>query len=456
MRFLKLFLWITLATCITWGSTIVLGPALISRALNATFAGSLEVNRLNVSPKLKITASFLKFDNLGNMDSIPLRGIVRGIDLSWKIADGFKLIAKLGPSRIEGVGALEAATVTFTPRGLFDWNSAELVATLSSLTVGHAIVEQVTVTAGLSDNFGSLERAVMTGMSVKNESVDISAEEFILSFSNLDLRRSIEKQDISFNLDILDSLIGVAGHAQGVNLSGVLRGPSVVFDISVDKATSPEFEVVINGMSASSRYDLWSKHLGPTARISAARITAESANVNIVDYSGEIHLFEDRILTNGTMTIESLVLKSGANFIAKISDAKSQYKGRLQKKTDKEYPFNVDVKLQVTDDLRVVSSLGASLMASDLTSCLAENCAITDGSIRYLVELPSAKLTGESHCAVEICLFDQMRHSVTTDNTDVFFAELAEERVFSPFAIPLAYYAVRGALPIGFGHKLDF
>jgi hypothetical protein len=45
---------------------------------------------------------------------------------------------------------------------------------------------------------------------------------------------------------------------------------------------------------------------------------------------------------------------------------------------------------------------------------------------------------------------------VTTDNTSVFFAELAEERVLSPLIIPLAYYALRGYSPIGFGHRLDF
>ena len=115
MRFLKLFLWIILTTCLAWGSTIVLGPTLISRALNATFEGSVEINRLDVSPKLKITASFIKFDIPRNKVSIPVEGFVRGIDLSWQIADGFTLTATLGPSRIEGVGALEAATIKFTP-----------------------------------------------------------------------------------------------------------------------------------------------------------------------------------------------------------------------------------------------------------------------------------------------------------------------------------------------------
>ena len=456
MRVLKLFLWITLATCIAWGSTIVLGPALISRALNATFAGSFEINRLDVSPKLQITASFIKFNIPGNKGLIPFEGFVRGVDLSWQIEDGFTLTAKLGPSRIESVGALKAATIKLTPRGLFDWSSAELVATLSSLTVGHAIANQVDITAGLSDNLESLKTAVMTAQGVKNERVDISAEKFILSFSDLDLTSSIEQQVIPFNLDISGSLTGAAGHAHGVNLSGELRSPDVAFDISVEKANFDDFEVAVDKFSASSTYNLVSMQLGPASSVSVARITAERARLNIVDHSGEIRFVENQILTTGNMIIESLELKSGATFLANVSDATLQYEGSIQKNADEEHPLTVDAKIHVTDDLQIVSSLDALLIASDLVRCIAKNCAVVNSSIRYLVQLPSANLTGESYCEVGFCLPDQMRHSVKTDNTDVFFAELAAERIFSPLIIPLAYYAVRGSSPIGLGHRLDF
>ena len=456
MRFLKLFLWVILVTCITWGSTIVLGPALISRALNATFAGSIEINRLYVSPKLKITASFMKFGIPINKGLIPVEGFVRGIDLSWQIADGFRLSAKLGPSRIEGVGALKAATIKLTPRGLFDWSSAELVATLSTLTVGHAITDQVNITAKLSDNLGSLKIASVTAQEVKIERADLSTEEIIFSFSDLDLRSPIDKQKIPFSLDVSGSLTGPAGDLHGVNLNGELRSSSVGFDISVEKAELDDFEVAVDGFSASSKYDLSKKKFGPKSTISAARITAESAGVNIVDYSGEVHFDENKILTIGTMNIESLVLKSGATFLANISDAALQYEGSIQKKADKEHPLTVDAKLQITDDLAIVSSLDASLIASDLARCIAKNCAIGKSLLRYTVELPSANLTGESYCRAGFCLPDQMRHSVTTDNTAVFFAELAEEKVLSPLMIPLAYYAMRGSSPVGFGHRLDF
>ena len=161
----------------------------------------------------------------------------------------------------------------------------------------------------------------MTVQGVKNESADISAEKFILSFSDLDLRHPIEQQEIPFNLDISGSLTGAAGYVRGVDLSGELRSPSVAFDISVEKAKVGHFEVAVDGFSASSTYNLSSNQFGPASRISAARINAESARVNIVDYSGDIHLVENKILTTGSMNIESMVLKSGSTSIANVSDA---------------------------------------------------------------------------------------------------------------------------------------
>jgi len=456
MWVLKLFLWITLATCTAWGSAIVLGPALISQALNATFEGSVEVRRLDVSPKLKITASFIKFDILGSKGSIPLEGFVRGVDLSWQIEDGLTLTAKLGPSRIEGVGALEAATIKVIPKGLFDWNSAELVATLSSLKVGHAIADKVHITAGLSDNLGSLKTAAMTAQGIKNERVDIRAEKFILSFSDLDLTSPIEQQVIPFNLDISGSLTGAAGHAHGINLSGELSSPYVAFDISVKKAPFDDFDIIVDGLSASSTYDLSNKKLGPVTTISVAGISSESVGLNITDYLGEIHFFENKIVTTGTMVIDSLELKSGTTPLANVSDAAVQYEGSIQENADREHQLTVNAKLDVTDNLQIVSSLDALLIASDLAGCIAKNCAVVNSLIYYLVELPSANLTGESFCEEGFCRPDQMRHSVTIDNTDVFFAELAEESVLSPLALPLAYYAVRGSSPLGFGHRLDF
>lgn len=128
-----------------------------------------------MSPKQEITGSFVKFDKALNEGSIPLRGILRQIDLSRQMVDALELIATLGSSRIKGVGAVEAAMIKFTPRGLFDWHSAELVAMLSFLPIVHARSGQVNITVGLDDNVGSLKKARVAAQDVKIERADLSA-----------------------------------------------------------------------------------------------------------------------------------------------------------------------------------------------------------------------------------------------------------------------------------------
>ena len=87
-----------------------------------------------------------------------------------------------------------------------------------------------------------------------------------------------------------------AGHAQGVQLSGALRSPFVVFETSVNKLVFDDFDVALDGISASSTYDLSSNQFGPKAYISAARFTAERIGANVNDYSAEIHVSANKIL----------------------------------------------------------------------------------------------------------------------------------------------------------------
>ena len=77
----------------------------------------------------------------------------------------------------------------------------------------------------------------MTAQGVKNERADISAEKFILSFSDLDLTQSNRTASNSLQFRYFrqsDRRCWACTH--GVDLSGELRSPSVAFDISVEKA----------------------------------------------------------------------------------------------------------------------------------------------------------------------------------------------------------------------------
>ncbi len=456
MRLLKFFLWVILATCVAWGSIITFGPTLIAFAINKTFKNSIEVGRLEVSPKLEVNASFLKFDIAEKQGIAPMRGVVRAVNLSWQTENGFALVATLGPSRVEDFVAKKEVSFKLTPRGLLDWSTVELDGILSSVEYGEVTASQVKFSAKLIHNKGILKNASLNSDVIDFKSANLSTEKLTLSLAEVDLSTPFDRQDIPFKLDILGSLTSTLGRADGVNINGEILGNALKFDVSADRVQADKFEVTADGILMSSTYNLASKKFGPTLDIVVSRVEVENPQMKILNYQGIIKPNNYNILNSANMNIKTIVLENETTMLAKISDAVLQYDMSMPAISKKEYPIRLSAQLKITDDLEISSEVYFGLLDSDLIECIFKNCSVAKSAVRYVVEVPDAKLSGESRCEQGLCSIDQMAHSVITDNTDVFFRRLAEEKVLSPLVLPLAYYAMIGAEENGSGHRLDF
>ena len=456
MRLLKFFLWIILVACITWGSAIIFGPSLISFAIKRAFKDSIEVGRLEVSPKLEVTASFLKFDIAGIEGSGPIRGLVRGADFSWQIDNGFALVATFGPSRVEGFGGVQEIWLKFAPRGLFDWNSAELDGILSSVEYGQVTASQVKFSAELADNTRILKSASVYANTVNFNSATLSTDQLTLSIADVDLRTRFDRQAIPFGLKMPGSLTGAEGRVDGLVISGEVLGHGLSFDMLADRLHIDKSQITAEEISMSSTYNFASKQFGPEVKIEASQLLAETPEIKVLDYEGSIKFNNNNILHSGSMNIDTLLVENDVTYIAKISDATLQYDMSMPAISKIEYPINLSAMLEVTDNLGISAEVNLRLLTSDLKTCIFENCPIIKSAAHYIVRVPNAKLSGRSYCEDEFCSINQMVHSVSTDNTEVFFRRLAEEKVVSPLVLPVAYYAMTRSEPSGSGHRLDF
>ena len=451
MRLLKLLLWMTLIVCTAWGGAIVFGPAIITRAVSTAIGGTVEIRRLNVSPKLQVTASVIEFE-LDTPHNIPLRGMVRGFDLGWQFKDEFAIVAKVGPTRVEDIGSVKSAQFKFVPTSLFDWSSAETAGTLSTVNHEQIDIETVTIEAILGDTFNSLKAVDLT---LDNASVDIlamRAEKLKIETRDVELDTSILTQEIPFKLSNLGPLGSDFWSIEGLAVDGNFQDGLLEFDAAAKRAEFMSGDVSIDELSMSSKYNLVTKKFGPQAQVAAKQITAQSPEMRITEYTGDVTLNDTSLMQTGRMTVETLALKSGATFLAEIADAGLKYEVSLPTNVDREFSVSAGAKLQISPDLLVSSVLDMTISQLNLPDC----CTLRDSSVRYLIEVPGAKLTGASSCDDGFCEIDKMRHSLKTDDTDIFFEKLAEEKVLSPLVLPLAYYAMREGIPNGSGHSLNF
>ena len=149
MRLLKFLLWITLMTCVFWGTVIFLGPTLIDRAVTAYFGDAVKIQRLDVSPALEVSAAAVEFDFPGHDGAPAVRGVSRGVSLGWTFEELIELELKLGPTRVEGLGVLSSGNLTLTPSSNFDWSLVGLKGQFEAVGGGPNQAEVVILSADL-------------------------------------------------------------------------------------------------------------------------------------------------------------------------------------------------------------------------------------------------------------------------------------------------------------------
>ena len=108
MRLLKFFLWITLLTCISWGTVIFLGPTLIDRAVNAYFGDAVKIQRLDVSPVYCSTGSHYRVKSEGQFYDCRIKGKfrIKGIKSTNPVAVGDQVVFTIQPEKAEKVGVI--------------------------------------------------------------------------------------------------------------------------------------------------------------------------------------------------------------------------------------------------------------------------------------------------------------------------------------------------------------
>ena len=441
----------TLIVCTAWGGAIVFGPAIITRAISATLGGSVEIRRLDVSPKLQVTASVIEFE-LDTPQNTPVRGVARGLDLSWEFKDKFAIIAKVGPIRVEDIGSVKSTDIKLTPASFFDWSFAEIEGALSAVNYELIDIEAVTLEAVFRDTFNVLKTADVTLNNVIVDMMDMRAEALAFEIGEVEISTAILDQVIPFALSGLHPIENDFWSVDGFAAKGKIQDGVLEFDAAADRVEFMSGDVLIDEISMSSKYDPVTKRFGPQAQLAATRITAQNPEARITGYTGEIRVNDRSVMQTGRMTVESLALNLGATFLAGIVDAGLQYEVSLLTDMDREFSVSAGAKLQISPDLLVSSVLDTTISPLNLPDC----CTLRDSSVQYLIEVPGAKLSGASSCDDGLCQIDRMRHSLKTDDTDTFFQKLAEEKVLSPLVLPLAYYAMREGISNGSGHSLNF
>ena len=458
MRLLKFFLWITLLTCISWGTVIFLGPTLIDRAVNAYFGDAVKIQRLDVSPALEVSAAAVEFDFPGHDGAPSVRGVSRGVSLGWTFEELIELELKLGPTRVEGLGFLSSGGLKLMPNSNFDWSLVGLKGQFEAVGGGPHQAEVVNLSADLDvvTQFASDIQVDAERINAELNGLRAQIPAAAITLSDMGIATPIAEQASDFEVQFLEGFSYAGTLLKSAEVRGQLQSGLINFEVSGFDLVLSDLGVVIDRLNASTTYDVIRQDFEPNTDFGFENITMQDLDGSIARYAGNITVRGGTISHAGSGTINTLALKSGENYIGEVSDANFQLE--LSGTTDDatRTTLRAAAEIALAQDFDLAVAVDAVADATAPTECLGGGCVLSDVVVNFVASVPGGRLVGSSSCPYPSCAFDRFRHTFQTDDTDKFFAGVGAARVFSPLAVPLAYAAMKRGAQNGNGHRLDF
>ena len=460
MRVLKVALSIILMICFFWGALIFAGPTIIHIFLQKNFGENVTVSGLDVSADLEIYASRIQVENMALGEIGQLSGYARAINLNW---GGVFALApyvefSLGPSNLKDLGSFDNGHLRLTFK-----NNSLLKADLSLNSIDAPNVARVSSLAvnalyDLNDEkFYDIEFDGENGVyftqptsTVQNFQGSIAEIGFgdNLSLNNLVTSKLVfekfvyGKETVSLDEISIEFLEGEG---------------SALIDLSVEGAQFGEnlyLEVIKAG--GKSEIDLSKGDL--TLVIEKIGFTADqtySVVGNITAARGNLYWKDMRdfgIALNGNFG--DFEINSGKQFIANLENSDFAVDGAFL------YDKGIKSELSITSSSNPILSFTGNTFTNfkgdAVLGCVIDDCVFGDSQITYQLVTPMAKLMGNSLCPQSNCESKSSVHSISTDNTNIFFKDLIASKMFSPLIAAAIFSQIKSSNKIGDGHQLNF
>jgi len=458
MRLLKFFLWITLLTCISWGTVIFLGPTLIDRAVTAYFGDAVKIQRLDVSPALEVSAAAVEFDFPGHDGALSVRGVSRGVSLGWTFEELIELELKLGPTRVEGLGFLSSGSLKVTPNSNFDWSFMGLKGQFEAVGGGPHQAEVVNLSADLDvvTQFASDIQVDAERINAELNGLRAQIPAAAITLSDMEIATPIAEQASDFEVQFLEGFTYAGTLLKSAEVRGQLQSGLINFEVSGSDFALPDAGIAVDRLNASTSYDVTRRDFGPNTDFGLESITIQDLDGSIGRYAGNISVRSGTISHAGSGTISNFALKSGENFIGEVSDANFQLEFSGRANDASQTTLRAAAEIGLAEDFDLTVAVDAVADATAPAECLGGKCVLSDVVVKFVASVPGGRLVGSSSCPHSACAPERFSHSLQTDDTDKFFAGVSAARVFSPLAVPFAYAAMKRGLQMGGGHRLEF
>lgn len=460
MKALKFILWPTLLFCLVWIGAIFFGPSLISSATTYLSKGRVNLTRVDVSPKLKISVALVDFALPLKGQGVGLDGVARAITIDWRFKNGFEIFGNIGPLSLKERGTISSGNFTLTPTSMSDWSDLTVQLDLDKLVGPNFELEQVEFAGKFYKSLQHLRDAELVISKIRGDLIGASFEAVSLRFmaDHYQIARPLSQQNLQMAYS-LQSLALPSNTFRSSLIEGDVKllDGEVVFELSAADAELIEQGLTAKSISLTSRQSLLSDAAERAWNFSISDIVSKDPAVNIEKYSGVVTPTSSGISHRGRATISKVEMKTNQYFIGQIGN------GILDVELiSRKLPSKIDIKangaltLDEVEDFSASISITSSLAGVGILDCINKKCVLGPLSAGYRVVASGSSLAGSLECEKADCLNHSKQHVLRTDNTNKFFQALSGIGLLNPLSLPVAYLAISSGEAVGDGHILKF
>ena len=462
MRILKFFLYFILIICISWGVLIFAGPKLLEFYLKQKFAGQVNISGLEISPQLEIYASRVDLENFRIGDYSKVTGYVRSISIGWGgLFEGSPFLSfTTGPSDIDGLLSFDKKSGLIGFPNKFDFSAITITLNSQNLHIsdfGNIVSANVSLMYNLYSNtiseitFDAENLFVKTGTGIQASSFtgsidqlrfedEFSSQPFLFEvmFNNLSL---YDKQIIFNDFAVASSGSFSLLEVNFISAGGLLPDGLSFGNVSADLSLSESRQ---NGKLNFKLQDL---------NVPSGASDVLSGVIKNLDGSAQIETLENfKLELTGQMGQIEVINKG--QFIADLSNSSFFINTSIESNSRLQSTFSL-----TTTSIPKILATGKALVLLEtkiFSDCILQKCSVLDAKITYDLSVNSATLLGKSNCPNGRCADIAAEHTLSTDDTDLFFSEVIESRIFSPLLVATLYSQLKSANKEGKGHKINF
>ena len=471
MRILKIFLYLTLSLCLLWGTTVALGPKIITVVLGKFFdEQQLRLTGLAISPKLVVSASHAEFDFSKN--GRPFYGTVRAPKIMiYPTRNSWKVQVLSGRLRVNDTIDLLSLKVNFQTNSLTNINAGQFSLTTPGFEVDEDFeFSDVNVTSDV--DVSSLELHNVTFSAQTASASDKKNDDNALfkaiagRLSAFSLRENWQNQLLALDLNVEESRVQSDQFGELIiqlfSLQAKNNGTLIDALLMADGLSMPENGVYFHGIRISPSIDLISLKFQKEVpvqiehgRFERTQPKRMKGNLKSFDALVGVHLPE-RFFEVASNVVDLEIWNEQVPFIT-IPELLLDAKGTISA-VDLVQDASASFRAAINGENGpvITGDLASQLSNLENQDCLIPPCVASDVELDFKYEFQGEKMIAKGSCPLGQCSDEKFALVIETSNTSKIIMGLKDQKILNPLALFIFAGRILQGQEVGLGHKVRF